>query len=104
MVGSRPLTGDAVTVTVAPPGTHSVTACSVALAGITSYRGPDSSSRRLAITPPPLGRRAPVPAGTPRRRPASAAGRTYRPPAPPRLPAPAKAPAPARPVGCSDRS
>ena len=40
MVASRPLTGDAVTVTVIPAGTQSSTACSVPLAGNTSYRGP----------------------------------------------------------------
>src|SRR6516225_11923307 len=103
MVGSRPLTGDAVTVTVIPAGTHSATACSVPLAGITSYRGEDSRSRRPAITPPP-GRRAPALAGTPRHRPGSAAGRTARLPGPPRPPARAKAAAPARPGGGDDRS
>src|ERR1700760_1055471 len=87
-VGSRPLTGDAVTATVIPAGTQSATACSVPLAGITSYRGADSSSRRLVTGSP----RAPAPAGTPRRRPGSAAGRTSRPPGPPRPPAPPPAP------------
>src|SRR6185312_9618245 len=48
-VGSRPLTGDAVIATVIPAGTQSATACSVPLAGITSYRGADSSSRRLLM-------------------------------------------------------
>jgi hypothetical protein len=49
MVASSPLTGDAVIATVIPAGTQSTTACSVLLAGITSYRGLRSSASRPLI-------------------------------------------------------
>src|ERR1700678_464537 len=103
MVGSSPLTGDAVTVTVIPAGTHSATADSVPGAGITSNRGPRSTPGRPVMTPPrgpaepprgpaepPRRRAPPAPArgATPRYRPGSAAGRTSPPPAPPPPPAP----------------
>src|SRR5436190_6428966 len=56
---------------------------------------PPSPNELLANLPPEVDTggvigspRAPAPAGTPRRRPWSAAGRTARPPGPPRPPAP----------------
>src|SRR5271166_5624167 len=66
MVASRPLTGDAVTVTVIPAGTQSATACSVPLAGSTSYRGLRSSaSRPVTVQPPPRARQALLQPGYP---------------------------------------
>ena len=70
MVGSSPLTGDAVTVTVIPAGTDSATACSVPLAGITSNRGGESKPCSNSVTPPTITRppsRASPPLAVPRR-------------------------------------